>query len=107
MYEPLAAKYSFFTAGKKMAEEGELEHLGDRLAAKKDFKIVIFGHTHKARIDKDSFLVADRIYGITGCWSQKKAHCIIVDEDKKAKVTVKLCKVGNSGSPVQVDKENI
>ena len=41
---------------------------------KKDFKIVIFGHTHKARIDKDSFLVADRIYGNTGCWSQKKAH---------------------------------
>jgi UDP-2,3-diacylglucosamine pyrophosphatase LpxH len=107
MYEPLAAKYSFFTAGKKMAEEGELEHLGDRLSEKKGYKVVIFGHTHKAMIDKDSFLVADRIYANTGSWSQNKAHCVIVDENKDAKVTVKLCRVGNSGRAVQIEKEKI
>ncbi len=107
MYEPLAAKYSFFAAGKKMAEEGELEPLGDRLSEKKGFKVVIFGHTHKARIDKDSFLVADRIYGNTGCWSQNKAHCIVADEDKNGKATVQLCRVENSGRAVQVETEKV
>ncbi|UCD77269.1 MAG: metallophosphoesterase [Desulfobacterales bacterium] len=107
MYEPLAAKYSFFAAGKKMAEEGELEPFGDRLSAKKGFKVVIFGHTHKARIDKDSFLVADRIYANSGCWSQKKAHCVIADEDKNGKVVVQLCRVENSGRAVPVETEKV
>lgn len=107
MYEPLAAKYSLFTAVKKMMQEGELEELADRLSAKKGYKIVIFGHTHKAKIDKDSVFVADRIYANTGCWSQKKAHCVIVDVDTDQKVTVKLCRVENSGRAVQVEKETI
>ena len=107
MYEPLAAKYSSFTAGKRMAEEGELEHFGDRLSEKKGYKVVIFGHTHKARIDKDSFLVADRIYANTGCWSQKKAHCVIADQDKRGKVVVQLCTVDNSGRTVQVETEKV
>lgn len=107
MYEPLAAKYSLFTAGKKLTEEGEIEHLGDRLSARKGYKTVIFGHTHKAKIDKDSFLVADRIYANTGCWSQKKAHCVIVDVETAGKVIVRLCRVENSGRAVQVEKEKI
>jgi UDP-2,3-diacylglucosamine pyrophosphatase LpxH len=107
MYDPLAAKFSFFTAGKKMAEEGELEPLGDQLSARKGYKVVIFGHTHKARIDKDSFLVADRIYANTGSWSQKKAHCIIADEDKNGKVTVQLCRVADSGRVEQVETQEV
>lgn len=107
MYEPLAARYSFFTAGKKMAEEGELESFGDRLSEKKGYKVVIFGHTHKARIDKDSFLVADRIYANSGCWSQKKAHCVIADQDKRGKVVVQLCAVDESGRVVQAETEKV
>lgn len=107
MYEPLAAKYSFFTAGKKMGEEGELEPFGDRLSERKGYKVVIFGHTHKARIDKDSFLVADRIYANSGCWSQKKAHCVIANQDKKAQVVVQLCTVDHSGRTDQVETEKV
>lgn len=107
MYEPLAEKYSFFTAGKKMAEEGELEPLGDRLSEKKGYKVVIFGHTHKARIDKDSFLVADRIYANTGCWSQENAHCVIADRDKKGRSVIQLCRVENSGRTVQVGTKKV
>ena len=107
MYEPLAAKYSFFTAGKKMAEEGELESFGDRLSEKKGYKVVIFGHTHKARIDKDSFLVADRIYANSGCWSQKKAHCVIADQDKNGKVAVQLCTVDDGGRMAQSETEKV
>ena len=74
---------------------------------KKGYKIVIFGHTHKAKIDKDSFLVADRIYANTGCWSQKKGHCVIVDQTQKGNTSVKLCRVEKSGRPVVVEKEKI
>ena len=81
--------------------------LRDRLSAKKGYKIVIFGHTHKAKIDKDSLFVADRIYANTGCWSQKKAHCVIVEADTDNKATVNLCRVKNSGRAVPVEKETI
>jgi UDP-2,3-diacylglucosamine pyrophosphatase LpxH len=107
MYNPLAKKYNLFESLTKLALENELENVADRLCDKKGYKIVVFGHTHKARIDKDSFLVADRIYANAGCWSQKKAHCIMVDLNKKGKTTVKLCRVENSGRAVQVEKEKI
>ncbi|MGD8256499.1 MAG: metallophosphoesterase [Desulfobacterales bacterium] len=107
MYEPLAEKYSLFSTIRKLMEEGELERLGDRLSAKKGYEVVIFGHTHKAKIDKDSLFVADRIYANTGCWSQKKAHCVIVDVNADEKATVNLCRVENSGRAVRVEKETI
>jgi len=56
MYKPLKKKYPPIRALAKLALEGELEHVGDRLCKKKGYKIVIFGHTHKAKIDKDSNL---------------------------------------------------
>jgi UDP-2,3-diacylglucosamine pyrophosphatase LpxH len=107
MYAPLAEEYDLFKAVVKMAMEGELEGDGDRLSDKKGYKVVIFGHTHKAKIDRDSFLVADRIYANTGCWCQKKAHCVVVDAAAKSKTSVKLCRVGDSGRAVQVEKEEI
>jgi UDP-2,3-diacylglucosamine pyrophosphatase LpxH len=107
MYAPLAKDYNLFNAIMKMAKEGELENIGDHLSAKKGYKVVIFGHTHKAKIDKDSFLVADRIYANTGCWCQKKAHCIVVDVTANKKTSVKLCRVGDSGRAVQIEKEEI
>lgn len=107
MYKPLKIKFPPIRAVSKLAFEGELEHVGDRLCKKKGYKIVIFGHTHKAKIDKDSFLVADRIYANAGCWSQKKAHCVIVDLTKKGNTSVKLCRVENTGHPVLVEREKI
>ena len=107
MYKPLKKKYPPVRALVKLALEGELEHVGDRLCKKKGYKIVIFGHTHKAKIDKDSFLVADRVYANAGCWSQKKAHCVMVDLTKKGNTSAKLCRVENTGRPVIVEKEKI
>jgi UDP-2,3-diacylglucosamine pyrophosphatase LpxH len=107
MYQPLARKHSPVEALMKMALEGELEYVGDRLCQKRGYKILVFGHTHKARIDRDSFLVADRIYANAGCWSQKKAHCVMVDRTNQGHTSVKLCRVDNSGRPVVVEKENL
>ena len=107
MYNPLAKKYSLFETLTKLPIEGELENIGDGLCDKKGYKIVIFGHTHKAKIDKDSFLVADRVYANSGCWSQKKAHCIMVDLNKKGESVIKLCRVENSGRAVNVEREKI
>ena len=107
LYAPLAKKYNLFNTLMKMAKEGELENIGDHLSKKKGYKVVIFGHTHKAKIDKDSIMVDDRIYANTGCWCQKKAHCVIVDAPANKKTSVKLCRVGDSGSAVKVEEEKI
>ena len=107
MYKPLKTKYPPIRALLKLALEGELENVGDRLCNKKGYKIVIFGHTHKAKIDKDSFLVADRIYANAGCWSQKKAHCVIADLARNGDTSVTLCRVEKTGRAVVVEKEKI
>ena len=107
MYQPLKKEYPPIHALLNLALEGELEDVGDHLCKKKGYKIVIFGHTHKAKIDKDSFLVADRIYANAGCWSQRKAHCVIADIDKKRRARVKLCKVLDTGRPIEIEEEKI
>jgi UDP-2,3-diacylglucosamine pyrophosphatase LpxH len=106
-YAALDKRYNLFEAVMKMTKEGELENIADHLSKKKKYKVVIFGHTHKAKIDKDSFLVDDRIYANTGCWCQKKAHCVIVDAPANKKTSVKLCRVGDTGSAVKVEEEKI
>jgi UDP-2,3-diacylglucosamine pyrophosphatase LpxH len=72
----------------------------DRLCQKHDFNVVIFGHTHNAMIDKDYFLVEDRIYANTGSWCKDKAYCVEIDKSQRAssQVRVRLYRVKEDGS---------
>ncbi len=57
----------------------ELNRLGtvvDQLC-RNGVEIVIFGHSHDTKMDKDSFLVQDRIYANCGYW------CGFGDDDNK------------------------
>lgn len=76
---------------------------------KYDFNIVVFGHTHNAMIDKDYFLVEERIYANTGSWCKDNAYCVEIDKSPRPgqPVKVNLYRVNNDGSVKRKDTETI
>ena len=89
-----------FKVGKKLANESDLEKFGDRLSEKKGLKVVVFGHTHVAKIDKDSLLVKDRIYVNTGSWCGKEAYCAVVEPVDHGKTSATLVAIDGAGEMV-------
>ncbi len=59
-----------------MCELNRLGTVADQLY-RNGVEIVIFGHSHDTKMDKDSFLVQDRIYANSGYW------CGFGDDDNK------------------------
>ena len=72
----------------------------DRLCQLHDFNVIVFGHTHNALIDKDFFLVEDRIYANTGSWAKDHAYCVEIDksQDPASPTKVHLHRVNKTGS---------
>ncbi|MGD2271349.1 MAG: metallophosphoesterase [Desulfobacterales bacterium] len=81
----------------------------DRLCQKYDFNVVVFGHTHNATIDKDYFLVEDRIYANTGSWCKDNAYCVEIDKSLRPDrpVRVNLYRVNNDGSVQRKGTETV
>lgn len=60
---------------------GSLGWFADRICKKKDFKVVIMGHTHDSEFDKDTPLFGkDRIYANSGYWCGETSHFVLVDK---------------------------
>jgi UDP-2,3-diacylglucosamine pyrophosphatase LpxH len=108
-YEKLSDVYNKRELIADLFQRRYLNGPADRLCQKYDFNIVIFGHTHNAMIDKDFFLVEDRIYANTGSWCKDKAYCLEIDKSPRAsaKVTVNLYSVNDDGSLKKKASENI
>lgn len=81
----------------------------DHLCQKYDFNIVVFGHTHNAMIDKDFFLVEDRIYANTGSWCKDKAYCVEIDKNPRSSqpVKVNLYQVNDNGTVSKKGSESL
>jgi UDP-2,3-diacylglucosamine pyrophosphatase LpxH len=94
-YRKLEEKYGFSEFIRELWDRSSLGWHADRMCQKNDINIVIFGHSHKALIDKDFFLVKDRIYANTGTWCKKNAYCVKVEKNKTTKVT--LLKIDPNG----------
>jgi len=94
-YRKLAEKYSLSEFVRELWDRSALGWHADRLCSKNDLNVVIFGHSHKALIDKDFFLVKDRIYANTGSWCKKNAYCVKVEKNKTTAVT--LLKIDSQG----------
>ena len=60
-------------------------------------------------IDKDFFLVQDRIYANTGSWCKQNAYCIEVDKqpDSARPTKVTLHKVGGKGQILDSKSEQV
>ena len=86
-----------FKVGKKLASEGDLEKFGDRLSGKHGHKVVVFGHTHTAKIDKDSLFVKDCVYVNSGNWCGKEAHCVVVEPGDNSKTAASLLAIDATG----------
>ncbi len=95
-YGKLAERYSLFETVRLALQERRLHDPVDRLCKDHSFNAVVFGHTHDALIDKDTFLVEDRIYVNSGTWCEGDAH--FVEIDKGAKLKVSLYQVTKDGA---------
>ena len=78
----------------------------DRICRKYDLNIVVFGHTHNALIDKDFFLVDDRIYANTGSWCKPKAYAVEIDKRSKSTqpIQVMLHQIDAAGGIAQTQR---
>jgi len=83
-----------------MCELNRLGPVADQLC-RNGVDIVIFGHSHDTKMDKDTFLVKDRIYANCGYWcgfgedEDKDDNAHFVETDGK---TVKLNYLKNGGA---------
>ncbi len=96
-----------FKVGRKLASEGDLEKFGDRLSEEQGHKVVVFGHTHTAKIDKDSLFVKDRVYVNSGNWCGKEAHCVVVEPGENGKTAASLLCIDSSGEIVGDESRRI
>ena len=65
-----------------MAEIGLLGRVADGLCKRSDTNIVVFGHSHDWKLDKDAWFVQDRIYANCGTWCDDKKLCTWVESQK-------------------------
>jgi UDP-2,3-diacylglucosamine pyrophosphatase LpxH len=107
-YVPLGDEIPPFAAGAQLASERDLERHGDRISREKGYKVVVFGHTHEAKIDRDSYSTGDRIYVNSGSWCGKEAHCVLVEEDQALNsIRIRLLKINKEGQSLTVGTEMI
>ena len=97
LYKNLEYHDQPFKVGRKLANEGDLEIFGDRLSEQHGYKVVVLGHTHAAKIDKDSLFVKDRVYVNSGNWCGKEAHCVVVEPGNNGKTKASLLAIDEAG----------
>jgi len=69
--------------------------------------VVVFGHTHAAKIDKDSLFVKDRVYVNSGNWCGKEAHCVVVEPGDNGKTAASLLSIDAAGEIVADESRKI
>jgi len=108
-YNRLDQIYSKFELLNNLYDRRYLNGSADRLCKNFDFNVVVFGHTHKAMLDKDFFLVEDRIYANTGSWCKENAYFVEVDKnpDPSLPTYVYLHKVKKNGEIEDTKEEKI
>lgn len=92
-----------------LTEIGFLGKKADSLCKKSDTNVVIFGHSHDWKLDKDSWFVDDRIYANCGTWCDGDKPCTWVESWKDRDAHVHHIRVmhWNNGNPKALDKSDI
>lgn len=96
-----------FKVGKMLANESDLEKFGDQLSEQHGHKVVVFGHTHVGKIDKDSVFVKERVYVNSGCWCGKEAYCVVVEPGEGGKTAASLLAIDAAGEIVANESRKI
>lgn len=92
-----------------MAEIGRLNDIADNFCKEGGTNIVIFGHSHDWKLDKDSWFVKDRIYANCGTWCDEKKPCTFVETQKDNKNRVHVVRVmdWNNGKVKKLDEKEV
>ena len=96
-----------FKVGKMLANESDLEKFGDQLSEQHGHKVVVFGHTHVGKIDKDSLFTKERVYVNSGCWCGKEAYCVVVEPGDGGKAAASLLAIDAAGEIVENESRKI
>jgi UDP-2,3-diacylglucosamine pyrophosphatase LpxH len=92
-----------------MAETGLLGRVADRLCTQSDTNIVVFGHSHDWKVDKDAWFVKNRIYANCGTWCDEKKSCTWVESRKDRGKNRHIVRVmdWNDGEPKPLKKADV
>ncbi|MHC4527977.1 MAG: hypothetical protein ACYS29_08880, partial [Planctomycetota bacterium] len=92
-----------------MAEVGFLGNLADRFCKASDTNIVVFGHSHDCKLDKDEWRVSERIYANCGTWCDEKKPCTWVESQKDRDKRRHFVRVmdWNNGQPEELEKADV
>jgi UDP-2,3-diacylglucosamine pyrophosphatase LpxH len=92
-----------------MAEIGFLGNLADRLCKGSDTNIVVFGHSHDWKLDKDEWFVSDRIYANCGTWCDEEKPCTWVESQKDRDARRHFVRVldWNNGQPALLKEADV
>jgi UDP-2,3-diacylglucosamine pyrophosphatase LpxH len=92
-----------------MAEVGLLGRMADHLCKQGDTNIVVFGHSHDWKLDKDVWFVEDRIYANCGTWCDEKKPCTWVESQKDRGKNRHIVRVmdWNNGKPKRREEAHV
>lgn len=108
-YAAFADRYGTSELRKRIYDElTKLGRAADSLCKEHSYNVVVFGHTHKATLDKDSILTEDRIYANSGAWCEEEAHCVEIDKGPlSSTLRVRLHRVDMAGKIVDTKVEEL
>lgn len=109
LFDRWSTRFGFMYAFQSLrAEFGSLDWFADRLCKKKDYRVVVLGHSHKSTVDADRFWTKDRAYANAGEWCDKNQTFVEVEKMDKGELVVKLWKMTpGSSEPTQVRSTTI
>lgn len=92
-----------------MAEIGLLGRMADHLCKQGDTNIVVFGHSHDWKLDKDVWFVDDRIYANCGTWCDEEKPRTWVESQKDRGKNMHIVRVmdWNDGEPKPLKKADV
>jgi UDP-2,3-diacylglucosamine pyrophosphatase LpxH len=92
-----------------MAEIGLLGRVADGLCKQNDTNIVVFGHSHDCKLDKDVWFVEDRIYANCGTWCDEEKPCTWVESQKDRGKKRHIIRVmdWNNGKPKRLEEAHV
>jgi UDP-2,3-diacylglucosamine pyrophosphatase LpxH len=107
LYKNLEYHDQPFKVGKMLTNENDLEKFGDKLSEQHGHKVVVFGHTHVGKIDKDSLFTQERVYVNSGCWCGKEAYCVAVESGDGGKTKASLLAIDTAGEIAEYESRQL
>lgn len=105
-YGCLRSRYTNSQILTNLKDRFSLGQKADKLCKQSDINVVVMGHIHRAKIDKDTWFVDDCIYVNTGALCEEDAHFVSIEHTAN-RLLVNLNKIDDSGLIISSSSEEI